>query len=90
MATNVYAPNTCDLSKYGFRWCSKDLRWERRKAMEAGDSRILANRVGYKVEVIDDEGVKTEHVPISDDPVTNEISESELAQLGELFQNEDE
>lgn len=90
MATNVYAPSTCDLSRYGFRWCNKDLRWERRKAMSPGDSRILANKVGFKVEVVDDDGTKTEHVPVSDDPVTNEISEDELAALGELFQSEEE
>lgn len=86
MATNVYAPLSYDLSSWGFRWCSKDQRWERRKAMNDGDSRILANRVGCKVEVIQDDGSRTEHTPVSCDLPPCEV----VADLGPLFRDEED
>jgi len=59
MSTNVYAPRDCNLIRYGFRWCNKDSRWERRKTMEDADARQLAEEVGYKVEIKDKSGILT-------------------------------
>lgn len=63
MATNVYAPKDCDLTGFGFRWCNKDQRWERRKVMEDGDAIFLANQIGYKVEAIHRDGSTFTHHP---------------------------
>lgn len=70
MATNVYAPSSCDLANWGFRWCNKDQRWERRKSMSDGDSRVLAAQTGYKVEVTHPDGTTFIHTPTSEDPVS--------------------